>query len=223
MMTVGVLLLVGRMILGPLQGLTSKLVKKARAGFLRVHQALEVAETVVDEAESAAHASGLAVAAADAAQDAAVGALATALSGDGFGRLNPFKVFGVIAPSRLCAMGTLDEANTLMALAQAVAAHPEARADSRRAAIEANRAAQAAKTAVQRHQKNLEARSKAITRRDQTLPMEWKVAFTNLKAAVRYADITEGTSHYDMVFALANKRLARKKDASAPVVDDPVI
>ncbi len=223
MMTVGVLLLVGRMILGPLQGLTSKLVKKARAGFLKVHQALEVAETAVDDAESAAHASGLAVAEADAAQDASVGVLATALSGDGFGRLNPFKGFGVSSPSKLCAMGTLDEANTLMALAQAVAAHPEARADSRRAAIAANRAAQAAKTAVQRHQKNVEARSKAITLRDQTLPMEWKEAFNNLKAAVRYADITEGTSHYDMVFALANKRLWRKKDASVPVVDDPVI
>ncbi len=223
--SVGVLLMAGRMILVPLQALTSKFIEAAIAPFLKAHQALEEADGLVDEAELAVEAASRASAAADEVQDAAALVLAAALAGDGFNRANPFKAFGAMAPSRLVNQGDLVEARSLTGLAAAVLAHPKAGAESKRLAVAVDRAADAMTKAALHHEECVAARVAAVKHRDQTLPGQWRKALSNVKAAVRYADLIEGTSNYASVFSGVNKALATarsKRKVIAPVVSEKV-
>jgi len=217
------------MILGPIQMLSSKLVKEWVAPFLKAQERLEKADLLVDEAELAVHRASLAVAAADEVQDAAALELASALAGDGFDRGNPFKAFGAMAPSKLVNQGVLVEARSLTALAAAVLAHPKPSAASRRAATAVERAARAMTATSQQHAERISARVAAVKQRDQTLPADWRSALADLKTAIRYADLVESTTHYASIFAGVNRALAaataKKKGAVAvtvPIAFEPV-
>jgi hypothetical protein len=223
-MTVTVMLMLGRMILGPLLKLPSKVVKAAIVPFLKAQQAMEAADSVVDEAERALHDASVAAAAADAVQDRAVLALATALSGDGFSRSNPFKAFGAPSPSKVTNQASLVEAKTLTALAAAVVAHPKAGAVSKRAAADAQRAAQAMTDASMQLAKCRVARAAAVSSRDLTTPKQWREALNDLKAVVRYADVVDGTDHYASVFSSVNKAMLaakKQKNIQPPVPTAP--
>lgn len=221
--SVGVLLMMGRMILAPLQALTSKLIKVALPPFLKAHQALEAADRLVDDAELAVHAASQAVAAADAEQDRATLELASALAGEGFSRVNPFKVFGAMAPSKLVNQGVLVESRTLTALGAAVIAHPSTGPESKRLAAKVERAADQMSKASTAHERCVQERSEAVKARNLTLPAQWRRAFANVKAAVRYADLVEGSEHYRTIFSDVNKAMqaAKKKKKAAPT-SEPV-
>ena len=224
-MSVGVLLMLGRMILGPLQKLTSKVVKAAVAPFVQAHEALEAADAVVDEADREVHAANIAAAEADEVQDRAVLVLAAALAGDGFNRTNPFKAFGAPAPSKLSNQGALVEAKALTALAAAVLAHPKASAETKRAATDAARAAEVMTDASMRQSRAVAKRSASATARDRTIPGQWRAALTDLKAVVRYADVVDGTDNYVRIFASVNKAIAaakKKQKTPPPVPTTPI-
>jgi len=195
----------GRLILAPLQLINSKYVRVPRDAFVRTFQALETAERAVDDAEAVLQKATNALALADATQDEAVNTLATHLAGDGFNRTNPFKEFGAPAPAKLVKQSVMTEAATLITLAPRVAAHPKASAASKRAAAKMHEAATAARAASNVQALAQQKRSGAIDARDSDLPKQFRVALTNLKAAVRYGDSIEQTTNYVAVFRGSSK------------------
>ena len=153
--------------------------------------------------------------AADEEQDRAAIDLATKMSGDGFGRLNPFKSFGVDNPSKLCGMGDVTEAEIAIGLCARVIVHPKSSPATKKAAATLDRAAKKVKEAAPPRRKALEARAAAVDHRDGELQREYAVALANLRAAVKYADYVENTAHYLNVFPRVPK--TKKKQVAEPV------
>lgn len=214
---IALLLSFGRLMLAAVQALTSKFVKGAKVAFLKTHSELEEAERAVVETDAVVQKAVIGAEAADEAQDRATLDLATKLSGDGFGRSNPFKAFGSRSPSELCAKGQVPQASLLVALAAKVAQHPDASPDSKKAAAQVASKAKAMGLAATARTKALKARAAAVDARDALVPAS-QAALAALREALRYADRVEGTSTYDDVFGATPKTKAKKKKSDpAPV------
>lgn len=214
--SIGQLLSFGRLMLAAVQALTSKFVKGAKATFLKTQGELEEAERQVVKTDAVVEKAFIEAEAADEAQDRATLELATKLSGDGFGRTNPFKAFDAPSPSELCAKGQVPQANLLLALAPKVAQHPDASAASKKAAAHVAATAKTMRTAAIARTKALKARAAAVDARDALMPATQQ-ALTALREALRYADRSEGTSTYDDVFGAMPKPKVKKKNDPAPV------
>ena len=214
------MLALGRLIIAALSAVTSKCTLAARDAFTKAYLALVEAEATVKSAERSVALAAQAVRAADEAQDRATLDLATKMSGDGFGRLNPFKAFGVVNPSRLVIQGHVAQANVLIALAEHVSAHPDASPQTKKAVAVVDRAARAVKKTENTRQAAVKRRADAIHARDASLPNAFSTALADLRAAIRYSDYLEKTAHYPEVFGGLRKVRAKK---SRPAVQDPVI
>lgn len=201
-----------------LSAVRSKYSKEEREVFIATQRALEQAAEHVKVLDLAVQEATARVTLADDALDAACRDLATALASEGFDRFNPFKSFGVNAPSALTGLNLLTQTSAASMLAKRVAGHEEARAGSRKAAAAVSMKAQAALDAEATRSDVALQRALSIARRDKTLPVEWQAALTALRAAVRYGDLKEKTSHYTAVFSSLNKPRAKKKTTS----DEPV-
>ena len=116
----GALLMMGRLIVGSLGLVKSKLAKAACAQFIKAHTELVAAEKVVREADAEVRAASEKVIAADVAQDSATLALAACLAGDGGNRIAPFKPFGITSASKLINRGHVRQARALLLLAERV-------------------------------------------------------------------------------------------------------
>jgi len=194
---------------------TSKLTKAARDAFTKAFRELADAEAAVTETDVQVELESARCQAADEEQDRATLELATKMSGDGFGRLNPFKPFGVANPSRLCKLSDSEEADALIALSARVVIHPKSSPATKMAAAVVARAAKAMKEADAARRRALEKRSVAIHHRDSGLQQAYSVALTNLRSSIKYADYVEKTAHYLNVFPRPPKKV--KKPTPAPV------
>lgn len=178
---------------------TSKYVKSDRAAFIRVQRLLQGAVDTVERLEGALAEAASTVMAADDKQDAAVLSLASKLPADGFPRMNPFASFVTVSPSRMLLLGVAHEARVGIELAKKVVASSKAGAESKRAA-EVVRSAAEEVLEAERQRREAEVRHRdAVANRDE-VNADWRVALTNLRAAIRYADVREGTNEYDRVF-----------------------
>ena len=197
----GALLMMGRLIIGSLGLVKSKLAKAACAQFIKAHTELVAAEKVVREADAGVRSASEKVIAADVVQDSATLALAARLAGDGGDRINPFKAYGVTSASKLVKRGHLRQARALLLLAEGVLASATSSQASKTAAEAMREAALALISVYAERSFALEVRTQAISARDAKLPQAWRTALSNLRASLRYADSTEGTSSYALVFA----------------------
>ena len=127
----------------------------------------------------------------DEVQDARTLTLADLLSADGFGRGQPFQPFGADSPGDLMTRRPTDEARALISLANKVLVHPKVSATSKKAATAMREAALALQRADGELTLALDARIKAVTIRNQTLP-QWQKALSRLRAAIRFGDFEEG-------------------------------
>ncbi len=208
-------LAIGQIIITALVAVTSKIIKVPRDAFIRAFRALADAEAAVTKADALVEKETALCVAADEEQDRAAIDLATKMSGDGYGRLNPFKSFGVDNPSKLCGMGDVTEAEIAIGLCARVIVHPKSSPATKKAAATLDRAAKKVKEAAPPRRKALEARAAAVDHRDGELQREYAVALANLRAAVKYADYVENTAHYLNVFPRVPK--TKKKQVAEPV------
>ncbi len=209
-------LALGQLIVAALVAVTSKLTKPARDAFMRAFNALADAEAAVTATEAQVAVVTALCQTVDDEQDRATRELAARMSGDGFGRINPFKLFDVASPSTVCSLGDSAEADIVLDLSARVMVHPKSGLSTKKAAASLARAATAMKKADADRTKALVARAAAIERRDSSdLPRALSVAITNLRSSIKYADYVEKTAHYRNVFPRAAR--ATKKPAPVPV------
>lgn len=201
-----------------LRAVTSKYSKEERAAFMATQKALLEAVERVKVFDLALKEATARVMLADEALDDACRDLAKALASEGFDRFNPFKVFGFLAPSDFTDLDRSTQATGALTLAKRIAAHADTKAGSRKAAsLVAIKAQVTLDAEVARSDASL-AHTQAIVQRDQTLPNEWQAAVTALRAAIRYGDLKEKTSHYATVFSALIKPTPKKKKKT----DEPV-
>ena len=209
-------LALGQIIIAALVAVSSKLIKVPRDAFTKAFRALADAEAAVTEAEARVDVETARCQAADEEQDRATIELATKMSGDGFGRLNPFKSFGIANPSKLCNMGDAEEAEIVIGLSARVMVHPKTSPATQKAAARVDHAAKNMREADAARRKALDARAAAIDHRNGDLQKTYAVALTNLRSAVKYADYAENTAHYVNVFPRV-RRAKKKKKLVEPV------
>jgi len=206
----------GVKVIRSLRAVTSKYSKEERAAFIATQSALQEAVERVKVFELKLKEATARVTLADDALDAGCRDLATALAGEGFDRFNPFKGFGFEAPSEFTELKRVTQATAALSLVKRVAAHAETKADSRKAAaLVATLAETTLEAESARSDASLE-RTQAMVHRDKTLPREWQAALTALRAAIRYGDLKEKTSHYTSVFSTLVKPRSQKKKSSEP-------
>jgi hypothetical protein len=150
----------------------------------------------------------------DAKQDLAVDALAAALAGDGFDRLNPFKSFGGPSPSRLKEMGDEQEAVRAIALAAAVQKDKKASAATRKAA---QVLAAAAKPVIDASKAVVPAAATATAQRNQreALVSGWGKAYALLRMAAKLEEDSGGAPLYSTLFPTVSR--PKRKPAPRPV------
>ncbi len=208
-------LAVGQLIIAALIAVTSKLTKAARDTFTKVFTALTQAEEAVKTADALVEDVTQRCQAADDAQGRATLELATKMSGDGFGRLNPFKAFSVVNPSKVRSLGHSNEADVLIGLAARVRVHHQSSTATKKAAVDVERTAKAMKAVDAERLKALDKRAAAVKHRD-GLHSSYAAALTNLRSSIKYADYAEQTSHYLNVFPRV-VRPKKKQSTPAPV------
>jgi hypothetical protein len=184
------------------------------AGFTKAHTSYSAADAIVKKAGEALQKQQAKVAEADLAQDVAVADLAAALPLDGLPRLNPFKPFGALPPTKLQGLGYAEEAKAVLALETAVLKHKNLSKGSAAAAKAAGKAALRVQAELKAIPKLEKARTDAMTRRD-ALAQAWETAFAGVKRAARAAEDDGAKGLYGVLFERAKAAPKRKKTASA--------
>ncbi len=192
---------------------TSKLATRAREAFMQAYTALAQAEAAVKAAATVVELATQRCQRADEEQGRAALELATKMSGDGFGRHNPFKSFNITNPSKTCNLAQADEAVVLIALAARVIVHHKSSPATKQAAAAVERAARAMHLAEAARSEALNRRAAAIAHREGEVHTAYTVALSNLRAAIKYVDSVEQTAHYRNVFP----RVAGPKNKAKPV------
>ncbi len=185
------------------------------AGFTKIQASYSAAAAVVKKASEALQKQQARVAEADLTQDTAVAGLADALPLDGLPRLNPFKPFGALAPTKLQGLGYAEEAKAVLLLEKAVLKHKNLSKGSAAAAKAAGKAALTVQAELEAIPKLEQARTAAITRRD-ALAQPWETAFAGLKRAARAAEDDGAKGLYGVLFERAKAAPKRKKAPKEP-------
>lgn len=159
-------------------------VAKRLAAFKAAHAKYIAADEKVSRASEALEEHQAKAGACDAAQDAAIETLASALAGDGFPRLDPFKPFGVVGPSALRSLGFEAEADEVLRLVAKLRNHPKVGATAEARADELENAARAVKAEVDALADHVKARNAALAQRD-TVAQAWESALAALERARR--------------------------------------
>lgn len=136
--------------------------------------------------------------------------MATALSGDGFARANPFKALGFEAPSSMKVRPVEDEAGAARKLAAAAAKAKGASAATKSAAKALALAAGEVEKALAPLAKLKAARAAAIAERD-ALGLRWEKALATLR---RFAQADEGDA-YGLLFRATAVRGAKRSGKKA--------
>jgi hypothetical protein len=180
------------------------------AAFAKQHAGYAKADGVVKKADEALRKAQEKVADADVTQDTTVEGMATALAGEGFPRLNPFKPLGFEAPNAIKSQGYETEAHTVQKLAVKVKAHKPALPLSSKAADAAAKAAKAVEAALKPIAKLTKARTAAMSRRD-ALEQPWETAFAALKRGARAAEDDGARGLFEALFGTAKPKAAKAK------------
>lgn len=162
-------------------------IKARLAAFVRVHKDYIAAEKAVRAAEDKESKQQAKIGAADVTQDGSVDQLANGLAGDGLPRLNPLKPLGFKSPSEIKKMGTAEEADTILELAEAVRKRPGLSKQTLDKAKAAEKAATAVNAELEKLPPLTKAKTAALTRRD-ALALPWEKQFAALKRAARAAE-----------------------------------
>lgn len=209
----------GDSVLAAAKSVSIKPVQKRFAAFQKAHLAYRAADDKARKATESLRAQQARVGEIDVDQDADVMALAVVLPTDGLPRQNPFKPFGVPAPSIVCGMGYADEAEVVLKLEKAVLKRAGLSNASRAAAKKAGQTAKKVKAALAIIPKLEKARADAVSARD-ALAQGWETAFAALKRAARAAEDDGAKGVHAALFERAPKPKAKKKNAKKPQAND---
>ena len=194
----------------------TKPVRSRFDAFKKIHATYSASQKKVDSAQSALRIRQALNGELDAALDDAVEALATALSGDGLPRQNPFKPFGnFLPPSKLCELGYGEEAKQVRALVKKVLARKGLSAKSVSAAKKADAAAMAVEAALAKVEPIQNSYDSSLRARDALVPA-WEAAFAKLKRGVRAAEDDGAEGLFEALFKTTAKPKKKEKPAPTP-------
>ncbi|MFT3768586.1 MAG: hypothetical protein QM820_24330 [Minicystis sp.] len=200
----------GDVVLASAKSVSTKPIAARFAAFQKAHLAYRAADAKVKKATAALIKQQSKVGEADVDQDSAVMSVASALSGDGLPRLNPFKPFGAPPPTALCALGYDAEAKTALALVLAVQKRKGLSKGSIDAAKKLGAAAKKVQAALAPIPKLTKARTDAMSTRE-ALAQGWETAFAGLKNAARAAEDDGVKGLYAALFERAPKPKSKAK------------
>lgn len=178
---------------------------KAHTAFVAAHAAATKAERALDDAQDA-------VGEADGEQDAALHVLAAKMIGDGAPKNNPFKLFGLPAPSKLAGVAVEREVRLTAKLAKLAAKWKGAGAGTKQAAARLAKGSASTVRALGHVAPLDKAQAAAIARRN-ALGVPWARAFVQCKTAARAAEDDGARGLFAALFGVA--RTARAKASPA--------
>ena len=199
----------GNHVLEAAKTVDTRSVKAKLAAFAKVHATFVAAHAVVAKAEHALHDAHDALGQADAEQDAAVHALAAKMIGDGALKANPFKPFGLPAPSDVATTAVEKELVLTAKLAALASKWKSATTGTRQAAALLAKKSAGTKKALDRVGPLQTAQTAAIARRD-AIGVSWARAFAHLKNATRTAEDDGARGLFTAMFAVASVPSGRR-------------